>query len=234
MAKKQTDEWSFDFSSLDFDYEPKKNQEAIPINRLNVEGVAFENAEKMVNSLDYSKDYFCFVAGSFIFGDFIEALIYQKELMPTAVYITTLGMSENNIDSIVNLVDYLGTQKVNLIVSHYFAGVERHKLIPYMEREFKNRPIDVAVLQSHAKIALIRSQNGDVAICGSANLSSSNNVEQFCILHSSPICEYIQSRLDEIMERFTVIRGLDGAKFDWHNNKNNTGKKAFDAIFGEN
>lgn len=171
------------------------------------------------------------MSGSFIFGDFLELLLFVHDLQPSSVYITTLGMSENNVDSIVNMTDYLGASRVNLIVSHYFEGVERHRLIPHMEREFAGRPIDIAVLQSHCKICLIRSDKGDAAICGSANLSSSNNVEQFFILHDPATIDYLQDRLDNIMERFTVFRGLTGVSD--HRRKRNTGRDAYLAMMRE-
>ena len=235
MKKRNIDNalsFNFDFSSLSFDSaNPEDEREEVP--RLNLEPVCFENAEDMAESIDYTKDYFCLVSGSFIFGDFLEALCFKKHLNPSCMYITTLGMSQENIDSIVNLTDYLGTRKVNLIVSHYFAGVERHKLIPYMEREFQGKPIDVAVLASHCKITVIYSDKGNAVIAGSANLSSSNNVEQFQIMHDPAIVSYCASRLDDIMKRFTVIRGMDGAKMDWKVNKKNTGKYAFQAMKGE-
>lgn len=218
---------SFDFSSLTFGQSAEEDRDEIP--KLSTEPVAFENAERMAESMDYSRDYFAFVPGNFVFGDFLEALCYKKRLAPDEVYITTLGMSQDNIDSIVNLTDYLGCKKVNLIVSHYFAGVERHKLIPYMRQEFAGKPIDVAVLQSHCKIALIFSQRGNILISGSANLSSSNNVEQFVIMHDEKAINYVKKRLDNIMRRFTVYSGI-GNKVNAVNQKSNTGKRAFETL----
>ncbi len=227
MAKKKKQAgFSFDFSALTFD-RPAEDQEEIP--KLSTEPAAFENAEYMAGSIDYSKDYFAFVPGNFVFGDFLEALCYKKRLAPSEVYITTLGMSQDNIDSIVNLTDYLGCKKVNLIVSHYFAGVERNKLIPYMRQEFSGKPINVAVLQSHCKIALIFSEKGDVLISGSANLSSSNNVEQFIIMHDRTTIEYVRKRLDNIMRRFTVYSGAE-RKIYSAKDMTNTGKNAFNTL----
>lgn len=220
---------SFDFSALTFT-NPTDDREEIP--KLSTEPAAFENAEQMANSIDYDKDYFAFVPGNFVFGDFLEALCYKKRLAPNEMYITTLGMSQDNIDSIVNLTDYLGCKKVNLIVSHYFAGVERNKLMPYMRREFAGKPVDVAVLQSHCKIALIFSEKGNILISGSANLSSSNNVEQFIILHDGKTIEYVRKRLDNIMRRFTVYVGLESKTLTLEGSAN-TGRQAYQILTGE-
>lgn len=73
--KKQTG-FSFDFSALKFNTETHESEEEIP--RLCTEQAEFENAEAMADRLDYSKDYFCFVPGNFVFGDFIEALVFKK------------------------------------------------------------------------------------------------------------------------------------------------------------
>lgn len=218
--------FSFDFSALTFGQGAPEERE---IPRLSTEPVAFENAERMADRIDYGKDYFAFVSGKFIFGDFIEALCYKKRLAPSAVYLTTLGMSAENVDSIVNLVDYLGCKQVNLLVSHYFAQVEKNKLIPYMKREFTGKPVDVAVLQSHCKIALIFSEKGNVLISGSANISSSNNVEQFIIMHDEGTVRFVKERLDGIMERFTLFSGREGRTndIDW---KGSTGARAYRAL----
>ena len=209
--KKRSDGFSFDFSSLSFGGN-RQEEEREEIPRLSTEPAEFENAEAMADSIDYSKDYFALVSGNFVFGDFLEALIFRKDLQPREVYITTLGMSRDNIDSIVNLVEYLGTGKVNLLVSHYFSGTERHGLMPYLRKEFAGLPIDVAVLRSHAKIALIFSDLGDILISGSANLSSSYNMEQFIISHDPGAIAYVRARLDNIMAQYTVFRGLEENK----------------------
>lgn len=224
--KRKAEGFSFDFSSLTF---RGPVQETVEVPHISTAPVAFENAERMAAAIDYDRDYFALVSGSFIFGDFIEALLFKKRLAPAAVYLTTLGMSRENADSIVNLVDYLGCDKVNLLVSHYFAGTERRGIVPYMEREFAGRPIDVAVLSSHCKIALILSEAGDVLISGSANLSSSNNVEQFIMMHDPGVIAYVRERLDNIMQRFTVYRGESRERLP-QNNRDNRGKDAFDAM----
>ncbi len=210
--KKAGDEFSFNFSALDYD-NPQEQRREFP--KLTMIPVSFDNAEALANAIEYGKNYFCFVSGSFVAGDFIEALCFTKHLNPSVLYISTLGLGKENVDSIVNIQGWLKCKKVNLIVSHYFAGAERHDVVPYMAQEFAGRNIDVAVLRSHCKITLIRSDKGDCVIAGSANLSSSNNAEQFVILHDDSICDYVQSRFDDIMQRFTIMRGSQGAEIDW-------------------
>ena len=63
---------------------------------------------------------------------------------------------------------------------------------------------------------------------GSANLSSSNNVEQFVLMHDKTVIDFVQERLDHIFDKFTVYSG-DGDT-DWSKNRHNTGAKAWSAM----
>lgn len=227
----------FDFSALDLDLDislrlGETEKEFIRAAKLSFEPVAFDNAEEMAQGIDPTKDYFAFVSGKFIFGDLIEALCYTHDLHPETVYLTTLGMGKNNVDSIVNLVDYLGVGKVNLVVSNYFVSVERRKLVPYMIEEFGGKAVDVAVLASHAKICLMDCEETKIIIAGSSNLSSSNNVEQFQFFHDDRLFCWIRERLDQIMDKFTVIRGKTSETI-FENNRENLSRHAYRIMEGE-
>lgn len=237
MGKKK----KIDFSSLDFDFDSvtlggeeddaAAEKEFIKAARLNLRPVTWENAEDAAKAIDYTKDYFAFTSGRFVFGDFIEALCYVQQLLPEKVYVTTLGMGRENIDSLVNIAGYLGCKQLNLIVSNYFIAMERNKLVPYMVREFTGLPIDVAVLASHCKLCLIDSPKGKLIMAGSANLSSSNNVEQIMLWHDDLLFKKMQSTLDSVMSKFCILHGESGQTI-FENNKNNTGKKAFEEVAG--
>ena len=229
-------DFKIDFSSMKFDLgfgtaelESEKEREFIRQAVLNRQPVMFERAVDMARGIDISQDYFCLVSGGFIFGDFIEALCYVHDLRPKAVYLTTLGMSMDNADSIVNLVDCLGCEHVKLIVSNYFVAKERHNLVPYLIQEFFGKPITVAVLASHCKICLIKSDKGNIVITGSANLSSSNNVEQFDFFHDETLFSWLRSMLDGIIADFTVIDGAAGTTI-FENNTDNTGRRAWEHV----
>ena len=94
-------DFSFDFSSLEFDFSGQKKQEetdevgeflrSAKVNRVPVE---YENALDMAKAVNMQDDYFCIVGGSFIYGDFIEALCDIHDLQPKRVNVTTLGMGE--------------------------------------------------------------------------------------------------------------------------------------------
>ena len=191
MAKRKPKTINFDFSSLSFDFgnvgdtpDPEADEDAavrdlLKTAKLHPKPVLFENAEVMAKAIDLSEDYFALVPGSFVFGDLLEALCLKRALQPKTLYVTTLGLSPDNIDSLVNLHDYLGCSQVNLIVSSYFATVKRNETIPYIVGEFAGRDMNLAVCANHAKIALFERSGpgGDFVIFGSANLASSANLE---------------------------------------------------------
>lgn len=220
----------FDFSSLSFDFdlfgdddEDKETRELIKTAKLNFKPVVFENALEMAKTMDLTQDYFALVSGAFVFGDLLEALCWKKQLQPERLYVTTLGLSPDNVDSLVNMVDYLFVPEINLIISSYFASVERHRNIPYMIDEFSGRNINVAVCANHAKLALWECKEQSFLMFGSANLASSANLEVFAMTHDAEAVAFVKRLLSGIMKKFTVIRGSTGETI-FENNKNNRNK----------
>lgn len=228
---------SFNFSSLSFDFDifgDKDQEDQIPellkTARLSYKPVVFDNALDMAADIDISQDYFALVSGSFVFGDLLEALCWIDNIDIERLYITTLGMSEDNVDSLVNMVDFLGVPEINLIVSKYFASVERNETIPYMIHEFAGRNINVAVLASHTKIALFECRNGkSFLLSGSANLSSSANLEAFTMTHCQETIRFCKNIFDGIMNKWTVIKGSTRETV-FKNNNGNLSKEAMKAV----
>lgn len=126
---------------------------------------------------------YCVVAGSFIFGDFIEALITEKGWRAKELLISTLAMSENNVDSLGNLLLGGHVDSIDLIVSDWFFAHERRNLIPYLYEELdQGNRFQLAVAGSHCKVCIFETYCGrHIVIHGSANLRSSGCMEQFMI-----------------------------------------------------
>lgn len=151
---------------------------------------------------------FCIVSGSFIFGDFIEALFVEKNLHAKTMQISTLSMSQNNVDSLQNLIKGGYVDDLGLIVSDYFFSHERHGLIPYI---YENLDIEdkfqLAVAGSHCKTCIFELHNGTkVTMHGSANLRSSACLEQFEIEINAPKYEFIKEYQDTILEHYKTIK----------------------------
>jgi hypothetical protein len=140
--------------------------------------VTYSNAAKLADDIgDLPVDFRAFVIldGRFIFGDLLEALIVNNNWLCEELTISTLSMSQNNVDSLANLINGGYLKSLNLIVSHYYFANERGGLMPYLYDKLDiNDVLQVAVASVHTKIAMIRTECGKkITIHGSANLRTS-------------------------------------------------------------
>ena len=71
------------------------------------------------------------ISGKFIMGDFIEAYMVEHDIHTERLLISTLSYNENNVDSLLNLLDGGYVDKLDLVVSPYFFAHERNTLIRY-------------------------------------------------------------------------------------------------------
>lgn len=166
-------------------------------------------------AIDLARDYdvkkrsrlFAFLKGSFYFGDFIEALIVEKNLEVKELTISTLSMNENNVDSLANIMNGGYCDKLNLIVSHYFYSHERGNLIPYLYKELdKDDKFQLVVCRSHCKIVLLELYSGEkIVIHGSANLRSSGNVEQMMIEENKEMFDFAYEYQRTMIDRYKTI-----------------------------
>ena len=181
--------------------------------------VKFKNAQKLSKEIQIKKNerYFCIIDGSFIFGDFIEAFLIDRNIKTKEVTISTLSMSQENIDSFYNLMKNGYIEKLNIIVSDFFYSHERHNLVKYMYEllDFEDR-FQLSVCRTHTKICLIETEldgGRKYIMHGSANLRSSDNIEQFMIEENEELFDFNKSFHDKIIENFaTVKKSLRGEK----------------------
>jgi transcriptional regulator with XRE-family HTH domain len=194
----------FDFGGMDTRYmKPKIGEE------LKKEFLQYSKAEDLAANCEIKKNFrmFCFVAGTFYFGDFIEALIVKKNLHVKNLTISTLSLNDNNVDSMANLLNGDYVDQLNLIVSHYFYSHERWNLIPYLYKELdKEDKFQIAVCRTHCKIVLIELYSGEkIVIHGSANLRSSGNLEQMMIEENKEMYDFAYNYQMEIVKKYHVI-----------------------------
>lgn len=181
--------------------------------------IKYSNAEKLASDILIEKGdrFYTFVSGNFIFGDFIEAYVVQKNLHLKSMTISTLSMNENNIDSLANLLNGDYSDKLNLIVSDYFYENEKFKMIPYLlDKLDVDNKLQLAVCRSHTKICIFETYDGmKFSIHGSANLRSSDNIEQFCIEECEELYDFNKSFHDEIIKQYKLINKKVGGKKLW-------------------
>ena len=172
--------------------------------------VKYSNAEKLVDDIGdmtKGKRVFAILDGKFIFGDFIEALIVKNNWLVEDLTISTLSMSQDNVDSLRNLLvgDYV--MQMNIIISHYYFANERAGLMPYLyEKLDVDNKLQVAVASVHTKIAMIRTQCGKkITIHGSANMRTSSNIEQIVIEAGDDIYDFCYGIHASIVEMHKTI-----------------------------
>ena len=212
-------DFDFDFDLADFgdilDDDGIDTRYISPPVKKNIK-VKYEYAKDLAKEISLEKNArtFAFVSGNFIFGDFVEALMESRDLHAEEMYIVTLSLSENNVDSFANIMLDGKCDSLNMIVSAYFYSHERQNLIPYLYQELdKDDKFQLAVCGTHCKIALIKCQDKYYVIHGSANLRSSNNLEQFEFEESEELYNFNKGYLDEIIDQYkTINKPVRGGK----------------------
>jgi hypothetical protein len=170
----------------------------------------YQNAAKLAKDLTIEKEsrYFVIIDGTFYFGDFIEALLVEKNYNVLKMTISTLSLNQNNIDSLANLLigDYV--QELNLIVSDYFYSHERNDLIKYIYQELDiDDKFQLAVAGTHCKLCIFETECGKkITIHGSANLRTSSNIEQFMIEENESLYNFNNEFQDKIIEKYKTIK----------------------------
>jgi hypothetical protein len=226
MEKEQVNqdpEFNFDFPEFDF-WNPQEEDDNTGIESefetryitppktkgLKMNQMKYRNAEKLAFDLEMHKDsrYFVLVDGSFIFGDFIEALVVKNDWHVKRMMVITLSMNENNVDSLHNLIAGNYIDQLDLIVSAYFYSHERQTLIPYIYQQLDiDDKFQLTACSTHCKFCTIETHTGqNIVIHGSANLRSSNNIEQIIVEDSEKLLNFIHTNHEPLIERFKTIR----------------------------
>jgi hypothetical protein len=137
--------------------------------------------------------------------------------------ISTLSLSQDNIDSLANLLNWGYIDELNLVVSAYWFSHERWTLVPYCYEVLdKDNKFQLAVAGIHTKTCQFESLGGKkIVIHGSANLRSSGNIEQFTIEENPQIYDFYDEVYSNILDRYATIRKQIRGKDLWKTmNKN--------------
>ena len=171
--------------------------------------IMYNNAMQLARDIDIRDNsrYDVVVSGNFIFGDYIEAFIKHWNVKCKRMTISTLSMSQENIDSLENLLRGEYVDELNVIVSAYFYSHELRSLIPYMYQhlDIDNR-FQLSVAGLHTKTCQFETLGGRyVVIHGSTNLRSSGNIEQFTIEENRELYDFYDGMFCEIINRYKTI-----------------------------
>ncbi len=170
----------------------------------------YEYAQDLAKAVKPEKGMRCFAIldGKFIAGDFIEAFVVEHNLHVKRMVISTLSMSENNVDSLANLMNADYVDSLDLIVSDYFFSHERRNLVPYLYQELdKNDCFQLAAASTHCKLCLIETHDGmKIVMHGSANLRSSSNIEHICIEENPELYDFNLEVQAAILDKYKTIK----------------------------
>ena len=200
-----TDDFSFDDISFDMETKYLKAKKTPEIKE---SCLYFENAIECAKNIDLNKGArnYILISGNFIFGDLIEALAVKYNLLIKKMTLSTLSYSENNIDSLVNLFDGNYLLSLDMIISDYFYSHERHNLIKYAYKKLdKNSRFQLSVASCHTKVCLIETEKSKIVIHGSANLRSSNCMEQIVVEENEALFDFNKEFHDKITEKYKTI-----------------------------
>lgn len=183
---------------------PKKQKE-FPSNY-----IKFPNAQKLAKKIDLKakESLFCIVDGSFVFGDFILAFLHYHDIKAVRMDISTLSLSMHNIVGLETFMKKGYIENLNFLIGYYFYAHEKKGLMEalYETLDFEDR-LQVAVSRNHMKCVTILTDRGHkIVIEGSANLRSSDNLEQFNLEFNNEKYDFITEFNSKLLEEYKTIQ----------------------------
>ena len=142
----------------------------------------------------------CILRGDFVLADLIPHLLEDSSC--PHLRIATLGMSAENAQLLAKLHGAGKVGKITLVLSHYFEQVNKSTV--YFEvRTALEGIAEFCVMRSHAKVICCpREKNGAkdwLVLEGSANLRSSDNLEQMTIFNDREVHDFHAEWMDHVL-----------------------------------
>jgi len=160
-----------------------------------------ENASAVVPLLPSHPDdrLHCILRGDFVLCDLIPAIIAHRGAC-SHVRIATLGLSAANAESLANLRDAGLIGQLTIVASHYFQQVDKTTTFKKVASILDGRA-RLVITRSHAKVILMPTTAGEwFVIEGSANLRSSDNIEQMLILNDRETHDFHAEWMEELAD----------------------------------
>lgn len=179
--------------------------------------IKYKNAEKLAAEMQAAAGmwHIAIIDGTFIAGDFIEAFVKKNNLHAKRISMSTLSLSQENVDSLGNLLFDGWCDQMDLIVSDGFWQNYRADIIPYLYAELdKEDRFQLAVARVHTKVTLIETHCGlKIVMRGSANLRSSSSIEHLEVQECPDIFFFFQRFHDDILGKFATINKNEPSGF---------------------
>lgn len=139
----------------------------------------------------------CVLRGDFVLCDLIPGIIGARGRCPH-LRIATLGLSTANADTLASLVESGEVHALTVVVSHYFQQVDKTTTYREVAARLQSCGGRLVVTRSHAKVICLPGPTSALVIEGSANLRSSDNLEQMCIIDDPETHDFHASWIDEL------------------------------------
>jgi hypothetical protein len=195
----------------------KKNKQPIIVRslvkKINEKAKIPTNQILQINSkaiLDYIPDKnqtsFFLMDGNCVFLDFILAIIFYKEKMGYElkdIYLTSLSLNSSTFDKINSKLQNI---KINLLISSYWLTVDKSSILETYYRQGLLKNYNIGYYRNHTKIVLLEFKNKDITeyytLSGSANLRSSNTLEQFVIIEDQEIHNFNKEWISDLIKNY--------------------------------
>lgn len=158
-----------------------------------------ENARPIIDQLPECADVrlHCVLRGDFVLCDLVPMIIAHRGACPH-LRIATLGLSVSNAEQLANLHQAGLLERITLVASHYFQQVDKTTTFRQVAGILEGRA-ELIICRSHAKVILLPTTAGDYYVIeGSANLRSSDNLEQMLILNDRETHDFHAGWIDEL------------------------------------
>lgn len=162
-----------------------------------------ENADAIVDLLPAAGDTLHGITcGDFVMGDLIGRVVVKKGA-PRRITISTLSLSVKNVEMFAGILAENEDLEVELLVSHYFQSTngEIFTAIEALLCEKYPDRFRVAVDRSHAKVLIFDFEEEKWVFETSANLRSSNNIEQFTVSNCPELLDFHRGWILELMNK---------------------------------
>jgi len=161
-----------------------------------------ENARPIVDELpEEGERLHCVLRGDFVLCDLIPLILARRGACPH-LRVATLGLSAANAETLANLKAAGLVGEITLVASHYFQQVDKTTTFRQVSAILEGKA-RLIVCRSHAKVILLPTARGDhLVIEGSANLRSSDNLEQMLMLNCRTTHDFHAAWIDDLVTAY--------------------------------
>lgn len=195
--------WKMDNLNIDLDLDlglsKRAKNEFIKIkHQIKEKRIFYKKAYDLVKEIKIKKGetIYCMLTGDFIFGDFIGGFIQENNLRVKELTIISLSGGKDIYEMLEALIDNGWVKKINLVLSGYYLRTEETKhsatinQLNEISKKYKDK-FNIFYTNTHQKITLIETeQGGKVTMHGSANLKSSQSLEQLMIQENADLYDF--------------------------------------------